>query len=791
MTASAASARLQAFWPAWDRLPCAVALVDAKGLLLLCNGAFEQLARAPQWQWLAPASLAALQRAWSGRQDFELELELALAEPGGWWRCQSRWDAGLAAHVSVWQDISAGKRAEREGAEKLSQFHLLADNVPTLIALYQAKTYRCLFANRGYAHTFGLTEQSILGLSFEQIIGGEAADFVGPIVREVERGGQPGFYERQLSAPDGSPRWIEAHVIPHKDVDGRVQSAFVQIVDITRHRLAERAARESEERLAKFMQASMEGIAFHRDGIITDVNPPLCALLGYSLEELKGRLALGFLPEGERAAAEQRMLKAQEFGIETTIAHRDGHRIAVEIIVRTYEHQGERQRMVIVRDIRDRLEAQARIHHLAHHDALTGLLNRSAFMERLHAALHRARDAGRPLALLFIDLDNFKRVNDSLGHLEGDQVLGTVAERISACLRASDLVARFGGDEFVVLLDEVYGRDDVVVVLEALLSIVEVPVKADGRALSVTPSIGVAMFPEHGQSAAELIQHADTAMYGAKSRGRATYQFFEPALAATAYAELVLESQLAQALERNEFVLHYQPQVSPRDGRLIGAEALLRWQHPERGLLGPDAFIAVAERHRLMLPLGAWVMRAAALQARDWHARGVAAVPIAVNLSRMQFHLDGFADTVAEVLAELKLPGEWLELELTERMLMDDVASAPATLAALRALGLTISVDDFGTGYTSLAHLTQLPLDKLKIDQSFVAKLPEDAGAAAITRAIVQMGAGLGLHVSAEGVRSRAQWELLAGWGCEELQGELIGLPMAAADFEQWLRERR
>jgi len=505
---------------------------------------------------------------------------------------------------------------------------------------------------------------------------------------------------------------------------------------------------------------------------------------------MKGRHALSFVAEDELAKVSRVMAEGRELRYESAIVHRDGTRIPVEFIVRTLEREGKRLRMTIVRDIRDRLAAQARIHHLAHHDSLTHLLNRAAFMEQLQSTLQLASLHGEPLALLFIDLDNFKRVNDSLGHLEGDKVLSTVADRLRACLRASDLVGRFGGDEFVVLLKEVGSRDDVLVVLEDLLGVVEVPLSADGRALSVTPSIGVAMYPEHGRSAPELIQHADTAMYLAKSRGRANYQFFEPALAANAYADLVLESELTQALERDEFVLYFQPQVSARDGSLMGAEALLRWQHPQRGLLGPDAFIDVAERHRLMLPLGEWVMRSAAAQARDWHGRGVASVPIAVNLSRMQFHLDGFADTVARVLSELKVPGNWLELELTERMLMDEIATAPATLAALRSLGLSVSVDDFGTGYTSLAHLTQLPLDKLKIDQSFVAKLPSDKGAAAITRAIIQMAAGLGLHVSAEGVRNAAQWDQLAGWGCEELQGEMIGAPMAAADFEAWLAQR-
>ncbi|MEH0167157.1 putative bifunctional diguanylate cyclase/phosphodiesterase [Roseateles microcysteis] len=665
-----------------------------------------------------------------------------------------------------------------------ARLRLIADAVPALIALYDARTDACLFANRRYAQMFGLDEQSILGRSFAEVIGPGAAAQIQWAVDRVKLEQQPANYERQLE--DG--RWIEVNLIPHFDAAGELIASCVLINDISKHRRAEQRARDSQQRLDKFMHATVEGILFHRDGVVTDVNPPLCTLVGYSLEEMIGRRALSFVAEDELAKVQQVMGASRELRYETAVVHKDGTRIPVEFIVRTMEMEGEKLRMTIVRDIRDRIAAQARIQHLAHHDSLTQLLNRSAFMEKLQPALEKAGQQGRQLALLFIDLDNFKRVNDSLGHLEGDQVLTTVSRRITGCLRASDLVGRFGGDEFVVLLEDIHHRDDVLVVLRALLDVVEVPVNADGRELSVTPSIGVAMFPEHGETAQELIQHADTAMYQAKSRGRATYEFFVPSLAESAYADLVIESELGTGLDEGEFLLFYQPQIDAASGKLVGAEALLRWRHPQRGLLTPEAFIAVAERHRLMLPLSDWVLAEAARQARRWHDAGLPPLRIAVNLSSMQFRLDSFACTVAGVLGESGARGDWLELELTERMLIDDIDHAPATLAELRAQGLTISVDDFGTGHTSLAHLTQLPLDKLKIDQGFVAKLPDDAGAMAITRAITEMARGLGLKVSAEGLRTREQWRLLADWGCDELQGELIADPMPAAEFEAWAR---
>lgn len=679
---------------------------------------------------------------------------------------------------------------QRQALDDATRFRLLADNVPVLIALFQRDDYRCLYANRRYAETFGRTPEAVVGLTVAEIIGEAAAAQIQPQCERVIEHQESVSYERELVGPDGQTQWIEVNLLPHRDAAQQVIGAFVLINDITKHRRAEAALRDSEARLEKFLHASVEGIVFHRAGAVTDVNPPLCALIGYPREALIGRYVLDFIADEERDRVGAVMREGQELRYESVVLHRSGERIPVELIARTMQYGGEQLRMNIVRDIRDRVAAQARIRHLAQHDALTGLMNRSAFLDQLQAAMGRAARTGQRLALLFIDLNDFKRVNDSLGHLEGDRVLVTVAERLRACLRAGDQVARFGGDEFVVLLDGIHDRDDVLVVLQALLGVVEVPVETHGRALSVTPSIGIALFPEHGDSADLLIQHADTAMYGAKSRGGKEFQFFDPAMAESAYADLLIETQLRDALQRGEFELYYQPLVEPLQGRLVSAEALLRWRHPERGLLSPDAFIAVAERHPLMVPLSHWVLRQAALQAQAWHRSGVAAVPIAVNLSHMQFKLQGFADTVREVLTEVAIPGPWLQLELTERMLMSDVTGAAHTLTALRKLGLSIAVDDFGTGHTALAHLTQLPLDKLKIDQSFVAGLPNERGAVAVAQAIVQMAKGLGLRVSAEGVKQAAQWKQLQAWGCDELQGEHIAPPMSAERFEQWCRDR-
>jgi diguanylate cyclase (GGDEF)-like protein len=464
--------------------------------------------------------------------------------------------------------------------------------------------------------------------------------------------------------------------------------------------------------------------------------------------------------------------------------------------VRTMVRGGEQLRMTIVRDIRDRHAAQARIHHLAHHDALTGLPNRLSFMAHLSQQMATVAQGDAPrLALLFIDLDHFKRVNDSLGHLVGDTLLRTVAARIIASLRATDLVSRFGGDEFVVLLAGLapgaQQRADAEEVAQKLLASIGAPVDVERRPLSVTPSIGVALYPDDGDTPEALVKHADSAMYLAKSRGRANHQFFDRGTANSAYAELVMEGQLAQALERGEFVLHFQPQVRARDGGLVGAEALIRWNHPERGLLLADAFIPLAEQRQLMLPIGQWVLAEAARCALRWRDMGLKVAPVAVNLSSVQFHSIGFVEAVAQVLPGEGIGSGLLELELTERMLMDDLVAVKQRLVHLKAMGLQISVDDFGTGYSSLGHLKELPIDKVKIDRSFVHDLPMNRDSAAIARAIVQMGRSLGLLVIAEGVETEAQREFLAEQGCDELQGLLISAPLPQAAFEVWVRERQ
>jgi diguanylate cyclase (GGDEF)-like protein/PAS domain S-box-containing protein len=784
--------------PDGDQLPSSMLLLTPQATALYVNDAFcratgmtrEDALGEGWWAALDAPSKQQVIEAAGRRQDFSIQLRMTAwqrdvggasdAAPG-WADCDARWLDLAGHHVCVLHDVTAGKLAELSAHAKAAQLRLLADNVPALIAYYEAGTFQCLFANKQYAQSFGFNERSVIGKTVGEVVGEEAARQIQPHIDRILRTRQPVSYERHFRHADGTSRWMEVNLLPQLNADGAIIAAFVLISDITKHRHAELAARESEARLSKFMQASVEGIAFLRDGLIIDANPPLCELLGYSLDEVLGRRSLDFVAPDQVARVAAFIAARQESTYESVLMHKDGTRIPVEIIPRTLTRDGEQLRMSIVRDIRDRQAAQARIHYLAHHDPLTGLPNRAAFIERMQSLSESVWESGARLALLFIDLDHFKRVNDSLGHLAGDRLLQTVANRIAACVRSTDLVARFGGDEFLVLLTGAQGRAEVEEVAGKLLAAIEQPIDVDGRYISVSPSVGIALRPEHGEAPAELIKHADAAMYLAKARGRANYQFFDPHMANVAYSALVMEGELGQAIERGEFTLCFQPQVSARDGSLVGTEALIRWSHPIRGMLLPDEFIPVAEQRRLMLPIGRWVLREALRCAGRWQSTALAGTPVAVNLTSMQFHASGFVELIVDVLRESGLPGHLLELELTERMLMSDLSMVKSTLHELKRLGLRISVDDFGTGYSSLGHLKELPIDKMKIDRSFVRDLPGERDSAAIASAIIQMGRSLGITVIAEGVETEAQREFLAREHCDELQGNLIGVPM---DFE-------
>ncbi|WP_323002537.1 putative bifunctional diguanylate cyclase/phosphodiesterase [Denitromonas sp.] len=447
--------------------------------------------------------------------------------------------------------------------------------------------------------------------------------------------------------------------------------------------------------------------------------------------------------------------------------------------------------LAIASDITHRKAAETRILHLAHFDPLTDLPNRSLLGIRLESALEAAGRFDQSLAVLFLDLDRFKNVNDSLGHQAGDALLKAVSGRFQHCVREQDTVARMGGDEFIVVLPELESRRQAAEVAERIIEALGAPFDIKGHRLTVTPSIGIAIYPDDGSTADTLIQHADAAMYHAKDAGRNNFQFYESRLSTLVSARLTLENRLRRALERNEFELYYQPQVDIASGSFIGVEAMLRWRDPDEGLVDPAEFIPIAEDSGLIVPIGAWVLRTACAQAQAWRRNHLIDVPIAVNLSARQFDESGLLDSVADILQDTGLPANRLELELTESLIMRNPELTAEVLDAAKALGVMIGVDDFGTGYSSLAYLKRFPIDRLKIDRSFIADIESEPDDAAIAETIIAMAHTLRIQVLAEGVETAGQLRMLRGWACDAYQGYLCSHPLPAADMDALLRGLR
>lgn len=440
----------------------------------------------------------------------------------------------------------------------------------------------------------------------------------------------------------------------------------------------------------------------------------------------------------------------------------------------------------------ERKRAEDRISFLAHHDALTGLPNRVLFEEQVDGMLEEIRERDQCAVLAFLDLDNFKLINDSLGHAAGDELLKAVAGRMRASVRKADFVVRVGGDEFIILLNGLpKERDMVLSRLEDIRSAIAMPLQLQGRSLQVSCSMGVACFPNQGRTAGELLANADMAMYRAKELGRDNIQVFTEEMAARAHERLQWQEELREALAGEEFLLHFQPQMNLGTGRIFAAEALLRWNHPVRGIISPSVFIPLAEETGLIVPIGDWALRAACRQLKAWQDAGLPPLIISVNVSARQFRERNWASRVAEILKETGLEARYLELELTESLIMQDVPGAIATMHALEAIGVHLAIDDFGTGYSSLSALKRFPVRRLKIDRSFVTDIPLDADDMAITSAIISLAQKLGLRVIAEGVESEAQVEFLQKAGCDEIQGYFFSRPLSAEAFESLLSSAR
>jgi len=604
--------------------------------------------------------------------------------------------------------------------------------------------------------------------------------------------------EYRLLRADGDTRWVWERGVGVVNGDGRVEVIEGFIQDISQRHTAEDALREAERRYRSIFEHATEGIfQTTPDGRYLDANPALARIYGYAtpealiagLSDIQHQLYVD--PERRREFVRLMREYGHARNFESPVYRRDGGVIWISENAR--EVRDENGTVVCyegtVVEITERKRYQEELEYQASHDGLTGLPNRALLVDRLGQALHAARRDNRVVAVAFVDLDHFKLINDSLGHHVGDRLLLDMAARLRACLRGQDTVARQGGDEFVLVLADQPDEAGVTRVVRRVLDTISRPWAAEHGEYSISCSIGVSLYPRDGEAAEALLKCADLAMFKAKDLGRDTFQYYTPELNHAALDRLALANQLRQALERDEFVLHYQPRVDLASGRIVGAEALIRWRQPERDeLTPPDRFIPVAEETGLIVPIGAWALREACARNRAWQAAGLPPIVVSVNLSPIQFRRAGLVAEVADVLTGTGLDGRWLELELTESFIMQDAERINLAMAALKALAVEIAVDDFGTGYSSLSYLKRFPVDRLKIDKSFVRDVNIDADDAAIARAIISLGHTLNLRVVAEGVETDAQRDFMRSHGCDEMQGYLFSRPLPAPEFEALLR---
>jgi diguanylate cyclase (GGDEF)-like protein/PAS domain S-box-containing protein len=571
----------------------------------------------------------------------------------------------------------------------------------------------------------------------------------------------------------------------------------------THRELVERyeAQRRAEERLrlyATVFSSASEGMTItDAASRIVAVNPAFCSITGYAESETLGQTpALLNSGRQDRDFYRQMWATLDAMGTwrgEIWNRRKDGAIYPEWLsITAVRDESGRTSHYIgIFSDITERKESEQRIHHLAHHDALTGLPNRLLLDDRIEQALLKSKRSDSMTAVLFLDLDRFKNINETLGHEIGDELLVQAVKRSGTVLRETDTLSRHGGDEFVIVLPELDQPQDATLVARKLLQAFSQPYRLAGHELTVTASIGIALHPDDGVTASELLRNAETAMYHAKEEGRNTLRFYSADMNFASLGELLLETHLRSALGRGELLLHYQPKIDAKTGIMIGAEALMRWNHPEQGMISPALFIPLAEECGLITALGEWALHTVCTQQRAWLDAGLAAVPVAVNVSALQFAHQDIPALVAAALAASRLTPDLLELELTESLLMHNAEHAAAVLGNLRGMKINLAIDDFGTGYSSLSYLKQLPVQSLKIDKSFVQDIDEDGENIKLAAAIIALAHGMELQVIAEGVETEAQRSYLARHGCDQFQGYYFDRPMPAEAFAQRLPRRQ
>lgn len=636
-----------------------------------------------------------------------------------------------------------------------------------------------------------------LQVSYNQITVPEDRERVNQLIHAALETNESFEVEYRIQCADGQIRWVLERGMGIRGLAGQLMWIEGFIQDITHRKADQEAMLEAVRRYKSIFEHATEGIfQTTPEGRYLDANPALARIYGHdSVEGLMAHLhdisSQLYVQPGRRGEFIQQM---QLYGVvknfESQVYRHDGSIIWIAENARAVKNAHD---VVVffegtVVDITERRQHEAKLEYQANHDSLTGLPNRSVLRDRIAQAVAKAHRTGQLAAVVFVDLDHFKLINDSLGHHVGDRLLLEVADRLLACVRNHDSVIRQGGDEFVLVLTEQRDENQILAIVSRLLESIARPWFDNGQEYGLSCSVGISCYPKDSPDPDVLLQCADAAMYKAKESGRNTYNFYTPGLNAAISERLELENNLRHALERNEFRVHYQPRIDTLSGRIIGAEALVRWECPGKGLIPPDSFIPIAEETGLIIPIGEWVLTEACQQNSAWQRAGLPPISISVNLSPVQFRHAGLACLVSSALQQSGLQAGYLELELTESFVMHDAERIKTCMHKLKAIGIDISVDDFGTGYSSLSYLKRFPVDRLKVDKSFVRDIDSDPEDAAIVRAIITLGHALGLKVVAEGVETEAHLEFLQEHNCDELQGYYFSRPVPAGEIEAMLR---
>ncbi len=686
--------------------------------------------------------------------------------------------------------ITGCQRAEELLLQSEAQYRLIFDSNPIPMWVFDRNTLRFLAVNHAAIRQYGYTEQEFLAATIADIRPTEDIPALLADVKKREGGLQePGIWRHRKK--NGS--LFDVEILSHQIVYRGLDAVLVAANDITVRKQAEAAMLQAEQKYRSIFENAVVGIfQASLQGRPLSVNRALARMHGYdSPEELLEAVSNAeqlFVDPSRMAELHRAAVNGEGVqNVEVEIYCKDHSRKWILVNLRAERDKGGNILFVngTTEDITARKVAEERVQFLAYFDALTGLPNRALMKDRLAQAMASARRKHERVAVLFLDLDRFKLINDSLGHTVGDLLLKEVAERLKGCTRECDTVARIGGDEFVVVLTGLHEASEIALrVATSLSSTFEVM----GHSLATSCSIGISLFPDHGDDGETLIKYADQAMYSAKESGRNAIRFFSSEMNRQLTERAALENDLRRALEREEFFLVYQPQIETASGALAGFEALIRWRHPQLGLVPPDRFITIAENTGLILPIGEWVIHTACTQAKAWLDRGLLSVPVAVNVSAVQFRQSEFCEVIKRALAGSGLPPQYLELELTESLLLTNQDVVLSVLQELRELGLKLAIDDFGTGYSSLSYLKQFRVNKLKIDRSFIRDVTTSSDDAAITTAIIRMAKSLNLTVVAEGVEDKAQFDFLRALKCDEIQGYYFSKPdTASAMAEKFL----